>query len=70
MFDDGWRRMGGVLLQVDWAMTGMILTKSLTLTAAVVGGICVYLFGAYLFKVQEVKEGGMLMFRRKKRNDQ
>ena len=59
----------GVLSQVDWAMTGMILTKSLTLTAAVVGGICVYLFGAYLFKVQEVKEG-MLMFRRKKRNDQ
>lgn len=56
-----------ILQQIDWTIPGMILAKSVVLAAAVVGGVCVYLIGAYLFKVEEIQEG-LQMLRKKKRS--
>lgn len=46
-----------VLQQVNWFAPGQVLSKSVCLTVAVVGGSGLYLAGCYLLRIDEVRRG-------------
>jgi len=53
-----------ILNRVNWLQTGEVITKSMTLLAAVFFGAAVFLLGAYIFKVQEIQRGWFLLRRK------
>ncbi|MEA3363904.1 MAG: murein biosynthesis integral membrane protein MurJ [Thermodesulfobacteriota bacterium] len=53
-----------LLSSVDWLQDGLLLNKSLVLSAAVAVGALVYLGCCYLFKVDEIRQGWQLLRRR------
>lgn len=63
--------MGGavwwILQQVDWAETGLVITKSVVLSAAVAVGMVIFLIGAYLFKVEEIQQGWQMLRNKRSR---
>lgn len=55
------------LLQLtDWNLPGSTVSKGLILLMAISIGLCVYLVGCYLFKVQEIQRGWQLMKKKKR----
>lgn len=53
-----------LLSSVDWLQSGLLLHKSLVLSAAVVVGALIYLACCYLFKVDEIRQGWRLLSRK------
>ncbi|MEA3544168.1 MAG: murein biosynthesis integral membrane protein MurJ [Thermodesulfobacteriota bacterium] len=56
-----------LLQTVDWSQIGLLLNKSLALSAAVVAGALIYLGCCYLFKVDEIRQGWKLLRNSKNR---
>ncbi|MFK5925280.1 MAG: murein biosynthesis integral membrane protein MurJ [Desulfuromusa sp.] len=54
-----------LLNSVDWLQPGLLLNKSLALSAAVVVGAVIYLGCCYLFKVDEIHQGWRLLRHRR-----
>ncbi|RLB74562.1 MAG: murein biosynthesis integral membrane protein MurJ, partial [Deltaproteobacteria bacterium] len=50
-----------LLNSVDWLQDGLLLNKSLVLSAAVIVGAMIYLGCCYLFKVDEIRQGWQLL---------
>jgi len=50
-----------ILNTVDWLQDGLLLSKSLVLSAAVVAGALIYLGCCYLFKVDEIRQGWQML---------
>ncbi len=57
------------LNQVDWLQTGLMLSKSLFLGGAVSCGVIVYLGCCYLLKIDEVRQGWLMLFKRQKNTE-
>ncbi len=55
------------LSQIDWLQTGLILPKSLFLGGAISCGVIVYLGCCYLLKIDEVRQGWLLLSQRRKK---
>ncbi|MCK5912557.1 MAG: murein biosynthesis integral membrane protein MurJ [Desulfuromusa sp.] len=54
-----------LLNTVDWLQGGLLLNKSLVLSAAIVAGVLIYLGCCYLFKIDEIRQGWQLLKRNK-----
>jgi putative peptidoglycan lipid II flippase len=50
-----------LLNTVDWLQSGLLLNKSLALSAAVAVGAVIYLGCCYLLKVDEIQQGWQLL---------
>lgn len=53
-----------ILALGQWSVPGQFLGKSLVLSSAVIAGVCIYLLGAYLFRVDEIRDGWNILRRK------